>query len=621
MKHIVALLLLLLVLAGCAPAVPETTEPTQPPTLDTTETTEPPLHTLYQPDSPVQTQTAGAVRQYAVPDGQCQLLLPLGDGILVVSTKAAGEETEMILTVISGQEAAVTASKHLYTDLQSFLATLQPLPQGLGYYDSTKGCAVILDSRLQELGRYSLPADMQGLPVLSDMGNAVYYTNGSQLRALELQTGVPRLLREYTYPELLPERVFGGDALLSCSITEADGSSYTAFVSAKNGQILGTDSTLYTLQGTREAFFLHRKEASVTEYLFGELEEPVQSFFPAEENAVCYWLPEQSRMLTVFAESDHVQVLDLYDLTTGLRTASLPLEDIGYIFAAAPAGDGIWLLGRDIALESDVLYFWDGSSQLTQEQTRYVTLRYTEDNPDVQGLALCRKWADKLEQTYDVEITFETEQLVQPPDYQLWGEYHVRAIRSGLAQLEVALSAFPEGFLEELGEISETEVLYLSLVREISDDVLGLQYWQENEAYIALTLGEELQTTFYHEICHALDSYIFSNSTVLDDWDDLNPRGFDYLYSYDGYHEYEDSAYLSGEKRAFTDAYAMTYPMEDRARILEYAMSADNESYFTAPIMQRKLKRLCTAIRDAFDLEESPVAFLWEQYLAQPLAA
>ena len=63
----------------------------------------------------------------------------------------------------------------------------------------------------------------------------------------------------------------------------------------------------------------------------------------------------------------------------------------------------------------------------------------------------------------------------------------------------------------------------------------------------------------------------------------------------------------------------MTYPKEDRARIMEYAMLSGQESYFQSAPMQAKLRTLCAGIRNAFVLETEPVIYRWEQYLHEPL--
>ena len=63
----------------------------------------------------------------------------------------------------------------------------------------------------------------------------------------------------------------------------------------------------------------------------------------------------------------------------------------------------------------------------------------------------------------------------------------------------------------------------------------------------------------------------------------------------------------------------MSFPKEDRARIMEYACMDGNESYFTSKTMQKKLRTLCHGIREAYGLADHPEALLWEQYLESPL--
>jgi len=64
----------------------------------------------------------------------------------------------------------------------------------------------------------------------------------------------------------------------------------------------------------------------------------------------------------------------------------------------------------------------------------------------------------------------------------------------------------------------------------------------------------------------------------------------------------------------------MSYPKEDRARIMEYAATEGNESLFVSKTMQNKLKTLCVGIREAFDLREYPNVIIWEQFLEKSLA-
>jgi hypothetical protein len=59
----------------------------------------------------------------------------------------------------------------------------------------------------------------------------------------------------------------------------------------------------------------------------------------------------------------------------------------------------------------------------------------------------------------------------------------------------------------------------------------------------------------------------------------------------------------------------MSFPKEDRARIMEYAVMEGQEEVFSSDTMQKKLKTLCRGIRSAFGLSNVSEALLWEQYL------
>ena len=54
-------------------------------------------------------------------------------------------------------------------------------------------------------------------------------------------------------------------------------------------------------------------------------------------------------------------------------------------------------------------------------------------------------------------------------------------------------------------------------------------------------------------------------------------------------------------------------------RIMEYAVEEGFAASFESEIMQKKLRTLCLGIRQAFDLQDSPEIFPWEQYLKTPL--
>jgi hypothetical protein len=124
----------------------------------------------------------------------------------------------------------------------------------------------------------------------------------------------------------------------------------------------------------------------------------------------------------------------------------------------------------------------------------------------------------------------------------------------------------------------------------------------------------------YHELFHVIDTRVMSECSYYDKWGELNPKGFKYDYDYIVNQQRDGSKYLEASTRSFIDTYSMSFPKEDRAKIMEYACGEGNEDYFATATMQQKLKQLCQGIRKAFGLQKSTEVYLWEQYLETPIA-
>ena len=138
--------------------------------------------------------------------------------------------------------------------------------------------------------------------------------------------------------------------------------------------------------------------------------------------------------------------------------------------------------------------------------------------------------------------------------------------------------------------------------------------------YIVLSIGPEMEQYFYHELCHALDAYVYGGSLIYDDWGLLNPKGFEYFGTYQNWEVAEDDPNLVGDSRAFLDGYSMTFAREDRAQVFAFAMLEGNEELFEAPALQKKLEQMCLAIRETYGWEKLEQVLPWEQYLIVPEA-
>ena len=184
-------------------------------------------------------------------------------------------------------------------------------------------------------------------------------------------------------------------------------------------------------------------------------------------------------------------------------------------------------------------------------------------------------------------------------------------------RIEVLLSQFPSGFWEE--SLAKGD-LHISLVRSIAGNKEMVQFYENGDAYVLLQASENIEDNFLHGVAYIIDSHVLGNSRDYDTWKKLNPEEFDYDYHYYNYQKYGDSEYLSDENRYFADAYAMTFPHEDRCRLFVHAMLDGNEEIFKTDAMQAKLKRMCQGIRESYGYEKDGNTYQWERYLNESLA-
>lgn len=611
MKRWLIGLLVLLVLTGCSQQPESTTADTTLPT-----TTTPPTG-IYDPESLLEQQTGGAIKIFPLGTDGCLQVQPMGQAMLTISL-GANSKTE--LTILQGDQGLVQASAALEG---ISVNTVQASQDRIACYDFTQNSILILDGALHVIDRIALPSGISGNVVFDESLLNAYFTTGNQIRALDLTTETPRLLHQHDCLQQELHSVIRDGKILVCLVEDAYGS-YYEFIDTQTGQTLGKDNGLLQLDTWQDRYFLRRTDGTVTENLFGRGSESLQQL--NVDAALLYGVPGANGVVAVSDEAEGL-LLSFFDLQTGHNRAIATLPGCHAIYSICDQAESgtVWFVYEDSDLCEDILCCWDPGAVETEDKTVYTTRRYTADAPDTEGLALCTQRAEALNAAYGIEILFNASPK-QPSEYTLKPEFQVSLVNAGLDAIETALAALPEGFVKEFSSVSDAP-LQISLVRSIQNvagqapgDGTGLQYWADGDACIALCVTETVLQDFYHQLFHVLETYLYSESSELDLWEKLNPKGFSYDHNYLNYTQHEDSKYLQGDSRAFVDAFSMTYPREDRARIFEYAMMAGNEDFFRSEVMQEKLHQLCYCIRDAYGLRRSELTYPWEQYLEESLA-
>lgn len=610
MKRFTVILLVLLMLCGCTPGAGS-------PTSDhTAGATAPPVE-LYDPESYIEEETSGAVRAYPLEGYNADGFRFMGQNIILFSQDEHVNLTTLHL--LQGETLRVVRSLTLDCTVYPTDPHLRISSDTLGYYNLEENAIVLINSDLTEARRIRLPDDVRDIPVLSPDMQTLYYCLGEEIRALDLNSGISRLLKQHSFrTQSIVDVHFGGTVLEVYAIDEA-GDDRVVFISAESGETLGSDEDLLSICTDNSTYILRRRDGTVQELLVGKQDQEPQALHPIGDGFVF----EALSVNALVAGEGHR--LDLYDLSSGRITAAVSLGEGVAVrsAAAAPGGNFLWVHGFDSQADCHTLYRWDLSATEKNNDTSYLAPRYTAQNPDTEAIAACQKRADEISAKYGVEIHVD-QQLPVAANYRFVSEHQPEALEAALTQLDQLLSRFPENFFVKMAAVNKSGGIRIGLVRELYDiaddpvpDGYGLHYTVSGNHYIALRIGPEFESAVYHELSHALDAFVYSGSKAFDLWEQLNPEGFTYFSSYKNYDVSGDDPLLLGETQAFVDGYSMTFAKEDRARIFEKAMTDGNAGLFAAPIMQAKLKQLCLGIREAYDWEKEEIDLPWEQYLIE----
>lgn len=580
-------LLLALLLAGCA------AQPTP-----TTETTA--ADALYTPGHRLETQTSGMMQVFPTETSGFCRIWAMGEDVLL-----SGDGK---LTCLSG--ASLTPGSTRQAD-----TVLQTGSNGVWLFD---GSAVqILDGSFALLQTVSIPDEVLGVPGLE--GSRLYYLSEGCLKVLDLSTGLSSLLRDnMAFTDGTVQCL--GDLLL-LHLTDEDGIGKTLLVSAADG------STQYPSLAVTDACRFETGLGILLEdgqVLLLPDSDGAQKLTLEEGEQMVGFLPEIGGLITCRNDTAGL-TLRLYTLLQGILRSSVLLPEVDLVGTGCVSADGTLYISAHSTQETAWwILRWNYEAFSPVSEDSCLEPYYTRDFPDVQGQAFCETLARELGERYGISVLlFDEAAACAPWDYAFTAEYRVDKTNWALEDLKATLEAFPEGFLTKLRQ--DWEDLTVCIVDTIQgtaesgslDSAEGLQFQNGSHFYIALAPKEEdsLKHTLFHEFSHLIDNRVLTKTGAYDNWNDLNPQ--DFAYSLDLNADMTPyKALLTGPDRVFIDNYAMTFPAEDRARIFECACTSGNEEDFVSPILQAKLQRICTGIRQAFDLEDAPERFLWEQYLS-----
>lgn len=606
MKRMLPLLLACLLLLGCGQGISAEETGNALPSASA------PAAESFPSVTEIQEESQG-LQTYLLPLANAYSLKAWGKHLLLLS----GDSTTT-LTLLKPQDLAITASLTLDFYLDADDPGLQLGAEHLSYYDPAAGQTVVLDETLKEISHIRAPEGLVGSPLLSGDRNTLYYCTATAIRSWNLETGIRRMVKALSYESQALTGLHHNDSVVQCTI-QNDGQTQSLFVAVDTGRLQKQVDGQVWLTSQDGSFYASFPTGGVQSLVFGESTEGAQLLLSEDPRARGQFLPRLRGAVFVSTLPEGETALTYCDLPSGTQYEPTILGTDRVPLAITGLEGSVYLLTYRPDYGRNAVTRWETSVLAPSGDAR---ISPYASEPDTATLAQCQQTARKIGEKYGLQVrVWKDATAVQPWDYDLEPEYQVGVIQRELELLDARLSQYPQAILTATA--SHFTSLNLCLVRQLTGTaesgslqrVNGLQFFDDGSAYVVLAVGRYSDHELYHELFHVMETHILSQSAAFDRWEEQNPSGFSYDYSYRTNAQRDSGVYLSKGNRAFIDTYSMSYPSEDRARIMEYAMLPGNASLFQEPILQAKLATLCKGIRDAYGLKKSNETYRWEQYL------
>ena len=602
-------------------------------------------------------------------------LRPLGEQFLFVKLNHYSEAAAYVVDPLTME---VTASCDLPAGTYSYQGVSVNSQEQIEIWNGETHEFFVFDRNLNEQERISLGDINTSRVVLSDDRKYAYYIDYADggIYCHQISDGTRMQifsdvhLREDDFGEILG--LFMQDSCLAFyySNGEEEGIVYEVRKIDSGASLYRNTAMIDDIETTDEGYVLRYYEDGISDIVFGNYEDEmpqvlalmnyseydmVNADIRSKSVVSCQMIEgaegiyqelvdkRQADQLDGDEETVTLLTVNQYDLESGKRKHSMDFYYVRNDGQYLSSCNTVYLKETDCMvcmLEGSASRWlvWDltKDSSKTGDETNYI---YNWQNPDVPDEELMLRLKDRAEQIgreNGVEVYIGEEVTDCPQD--IYGyEISTNAVRIAqmLNLLEKALKKYPDGMLEQLGKDSEWgSCLHIYLaggifpLDETGIDAIGVQNTLDGITFLVLDINSiyDLENTIYHEIFHAIENFInYDEDAFFDEmvWNDLNPDGFTYDFDYQLNEQSDNFDYTverNQENAYFIDLYSKSFPNEDRARVMEYAMLDTTDirhKNVESPGVQAKLKYICGQIRKGFDTTGWPEKTVWEMAVTE----
>lgn len=505
-----------------------------------------------------------------------------------------------------------------------FVSTVQICGDKIAVSDASYGGMIrIYNSKLELIARYKLEEEYDSVYLNADATKAFCSDwEMDELFLMDLETGQTEVLLEKANS---PDMDGIGDSISYVDVS--NGSTYALDYKNNSVKEIPIPYTYWLVSQAEDRWLAQSTEDGCSYFIgdsnqyssFTREREEFEEDTAVVEGPACLYIKEVKK------DCDRIA---LYDME-GKVMSQYKFQKADWNVVTEPLwceeANGYFLIASSGLFGNFSLLFWN-----LEVPTKGKDLEVTLENSyggdlDTDDIQSCYERAAELSQKYGVEIKIGEQCEVDFGDHRTSQVTKPLTIHVALKELDKALSAYPQGFLQQL-TYGEQQKIEISFVGELVKNTISehgsaafVSHREGKNILIAnITVGS-LEQTFYHEIMHLMD-YRMEYDTATgknnvyneDAWKALNPAEFSYR---DSYEIIQDEEYLKAYQNWFVDDYAKTYAKEDRARIMENAAAGNIEVFKGKPHLIAKLEYLCQYIRNGFDTTGWPEKTVWEETL------
>jgi len=539
------------------------------------------------------------------------------DSLLVSSIIMDETRSELHLWLVSLKDGSLQAERVIQS---SGCVTLQ-IGQGcIGLCDSAMGTVQILDENLQTTAIYEFEQDGCDWYLTPDMERIyiVYYDRGIISRNLKNgeETGV---ISNAQYPTVIGQ---SSSYLMVKFIDTSDQLTKYACIEMDTGLIESLPS---------DGNIDHCSRMDNT-WLLRDFNSPYD-----------YKLVSGDQRAVVHCESDDVQLISggskLLTIDEASRRAAIYSIDGAGVSEILLSEDENGGIGRqfvysgywqgyfftDLHDGKNRLMFWNPENSSAGENLEVQPEQNTAI-PENPMLSEYYRRAKEMSERFGIDIRIAEQCSLDYTHYRAYALTNNIFLEDALDTLDNALSNYPEGFFRQIG-YDNIKGIRIEIVGGLSP-LEGSELGDAGAAFAQVRSDCHLivfdgfminESTVYHEVSHVIDKRLAWDAYLRDDalfseekWLELQPEGFEYACSYTempaATQQYSNSGY-------FVKDYSRTFPTEDRATIMEAAMSGWDHIFEENVGLHQKLKYYGDCIRDCFDTSGWPEITVWEQAL------